>query len=146
MPSRAQLVAGALVAQPELIVADEPVSMLDVSIRAQILETLVQVRQTQKVAFLFITHDLAVAWLLADRIAVMYLGKLVEGGDAQDVTSKPRHPYTIALLDAAPQIHREAAQARRPPLAGETPNATRIPTGCRFHRRCPLAFDRCRVS
>ena len=140
------VIAGALVVQPELIVADEPVSMLDVSIRAQILEILLQLRAKHDVAFLFITHDLAVAWLIADRIAVMYLGKVVELGSAQQVIERPRHPYTLALLEAAPQIHRDPSAPRQPPLAGETPNAARIPSGCRFHPRCPLAIDRCRVE
>jgi oligopeptide/dipeptide ABC transporter ATP-binding protein len=140
------VIAGALVVQPELIVADEPVSMLDVSIRAQILEILLNLRATRGVAFLFITHDLAVAWLIADRIAVMYLGKIVELGDAQEIIRRPRHPYTLALLEAAPRIHRDPEAPARVPLAGETPNASRIPPGCRFHPRCPFAFDRCRVE
>ena len=140
------VIAGALVARPELIVADEPVSMLDVSIRAQILDILVNLRETQSVAFLFITHDLAVAWLIADRIAVMYLGRVLEVGDANEVTHRPRHPYTISLLDAAPQIHRHPGQPKKPALMGETPNASRIPSGCRFHPRCPFAFERCRVE
>ena len=140
------VIAGALVVQPELIVADEPVSMLDVSIRAQILEILLNLRATRGVAFLFITHDLAVAWLIADRIAVMYLGKIVELGDAQEIIRQPRHPYTLALLEAAPRMHRDPQAPTRVPLAGETPNASRIPSGCRFHPRCPYAFERCRVE
>lgn len=138
------VIAGALVAQPELIVADEPVSMLDASIRAQILEIFVKLRAERNVAFLFITHDLALAWLIADRIAVMYLGKVVEVGDAQGVMDTPRHPYTIALLDSIPKIHRGPQEREIRPLAGEAPNAAHIPSGCRFHPRCPLAFDRCR--
>src|SRR4029077_6953249 len=140
------VIAGALVVQPDLIVADEPVSMLDVSIRAQILEILLNLRATRGVAFLFITHDLPVAWLIADRIAVMYLGRIVELGGAQDVIQQPHHPYTLALLEAAPHVHRDPDAPKRTPLAGETPNASRIPRGCRFHPRCPFAFDRCRVE
>jgi oligopeptide/dipeptide ABC transporter ATP-binding protein len=140
------VIAGALVVQPDLIVADEPVSMLDVSIRAQILEILLNLRATRGVAFLFITHDLAVAWLIADRIAVMYLGRIVELGGAQEVIKQPHHPYTLALLEAAPHVHRDPDAPKRTPLAGETPNASRIPHGCRFHPRCPFAFDRCRVE
>jgi len=140
------VIAGALVVQPELIVADEPVSMLDVSIRAQILEILLDLRATRGVAFLFITHDLAVAWLIADRIAVMYLGKIVELGHAQEIIGKPRHPYTLALLEAAPHVHRDPNAPTRVPLVGEAPNASRIPPGCRFHPRCPFVFDRCRVE
>jgi oligopeptide/dipeptide ABC transporter ATP-binding protein len=120
--------------------------MLDVSIRAQILEILLNLRATRGVAFLFITHDLPVAWLIADRIAVMYLGRIVELGGAQDVIKQPHHPYTLALLEAAPHVHRDPHAPKRTPLAGETPNASRIPRGCRFHPRCPFAFDRCRVE
>ena len=140
------VIAGALVVQPDLIVADEPVSMLDVSIRAQILEILLNLRATKGVAFLFITHDLAVAWLIADRIAVMYLGKIVELGGAQELIRQPRHPYTLALLEAAPRVHRDPNAPARVRLVGETPNASRIPRGCRFHPRCPYVFDRCRVE
>jgi oligopeptide/dipeptide ABC transporter ATP-binding protein len=140
------VIAGALVVKPELIVADEPVSMLDVSIRAQILEVLVELRRAHGVAFLFITHDLPVAWLISDRIAVMYLGKLVEVGEAQEVTFHPRHPYTRALVAAAPSRHFEVTRQAPPPLAGEVPNAANVPVGCRFHPRCPLAFARCRVE
>jgi oligopeptide/dipeptide ABC transporter ATP-binding protein len=139
------VIAGALVVKPELIVADEPVSMLDVSIRAQILEILLNLRAGGDLAFLFITHDLAVAWLIADRIAVMYLGRIMEIGPAQEVIDRPRHPYTLALLEAAPRIH--PLEGPKPPhLSGETPNAARIPRGCRFHPRCRFAFDRCRTE
>jgi oligopeptide/dipeptide ABC transporter ATP-binding protein len=138
------VIAGALAVRPALIVADEPVSMLDVSIRAQILQVLMRLREKEGVAILFITHDLPVAWLIADRIAVMYLGKIVEIGQAAEVTFRPRHPYTAALLNAAPQVDPMHAQRRSAPLRGEIPTAARIPKGCRFHPRCPLAFDRCR--
>lgn len=138
------VIAGALAVRPELIVADEPVSMLDVSIRAQILQVLMELRDRQNMALLFITHDLPVAWLIADRIAVMYLGRLVEIGSADEITFTPRHPYTIALRDATPKVGDNARRTQLPSLQGEVPSASRLPTGCRFHPRCPLAFDRCR--
>ncbi|ASY61085.1 ABC transporter ATP-binding protein [Sinorhizobium sp. CCBAU 05631] len=139
------VVAGALVARPELIVADEPVSMLDVSIRAQILQALIDLREKYNLALLFITHDLPIAWLIADRIAVMYLGKVVEMGSADDITLNASHPYTVALRDATPKLHHEADRGGIP-LKGEVPSAARVPSGCRFHPRCPLAFERCRVE
>ncbi|RWP24490.1 ABC transporter ATP-binding protein [Mesorhizobium sp.] len=138
------VIAGALAVKPELIVADEPVSMLDVSIRAQILQVLVDLRQQQNMALLFITHDLPVAWLIADRIAVLYLGRVVEIGSADEITFNPKHPYTVALRNATPQIGVSENRGELPALQGEVPSAARIPTGCRFHPRCPLAFSRCR--
>lgn len=140
------VIAGALAVQPELIVADEPVSMLDVSIRAQILQVLVDLRDKHNMALLFITHDLPLAWLIADRIAVLYLGKLVEIGSADEITFNPSHPYTVALRNATPQIGSNAGRAELPALQGEVPSAARVPKGCRFHPRCPLAFDRCKVE
>ncbi|MER8596024.1 ABC transporter ATP-binding protein [Mesorhizobium sp. M1182] len=138
------VIAGALAVKPDLIVADEPVSMLDVSIRAQILQVLVDLRNKHNMALLFITHDLPLAWLIADRIAVLYLGRLVEIGSADEITFNPRHPYTIALRNATPQIIGNADRSELPTLHGEVPSAARVPKGCRFHPRCPLAFDRCR--
>ncbi|RUW79812.1 MAG: ABC transporter ATP-binding protein [Mesorhizobium sp.] len=138
------VIAGALAVRPELIVADEPVSMLDVSIRAQILQVLVDLRDKHNMALLFITHDLPLAWSIADRIAVLYLGKLVEIGSADEITFNPRHPYTVALRNATPQIGGNADRGKLPALQGEVPSAARVPRGCRFHPRCPLAFDRCR--
>ncbi|RVC57173.1 ABC transporter ATP-binding protein [Mesorhizobium sp.] len=138
------VIAGALAVKPDLIVADEPVSMLDVSIRAQILQVLVDLRQQQNMALLFITHDLPVAWLIADRIAVLYLGRVVEIGSADEITFNPKHPYTVALRNATPQIGANANRGELPDLQGEVPSAARVPTGCRFHPRCPLAFSRCR--
>jgi oligopeptide/dipeptide ABC transporter ATP-binding protein len=140
------VIAGALAVKPELIVADEPVSMLDVSIRAQILQVLVDLRAKHNMALLFITHDLPLAWLIADRIAVLYLGKLVEIGSADEITFNPRHPYTVALRNATPQIGGNANRAELPALQGEVPSAARVPKGCRFHPRCPLAFDRCKAE
>ncbi|MES0139583.1 ATP-binding cassette domain-containing protein [Mesorhizobium sp. M0016] len=138
------VIAGALAVKPELIVADEPVSMLDVSIRAQILQVLVDLRDDHNMALLFITHDLPLAWFIADRIAVLYLGNLVEVGSADEITFNPRHPYTVALRNATPQIGGNAARAELATLQGEVPSAARVPSGCRFHPRCPLAFSRCR--
>ncbi|WP_018240953.1 ABC transporter ATP-binding protein [Ensifer sp. BR816] len=138
------VVAGALVVKPDFIVADEPVSMLDVSIRAQILQALIDLRDKYRLALLFITHDLPLAWLIADRIAVMYLGRVVEIGSADDITLYPRHPYTVALRNSTPQVRRDAGSGGIQALQGEVPSAARVPKGCRFHPRCPLAFDRCR--
>ncbi|UIJ91719.1 ABC transporter ATP-binding protein (plasmid) [Sinorhizobium meliloti] len=137
------VIAGALVVKPDLIVADEPVSMLDVSIRAQILQTLLDLRDQQNLALLFITHDLPLAWLIADRIAVMYLGRIVEIGRADDITLNPKHPYTIALRNATPRVRGTGDGGGIEVLRGEVPSAARLPKGCRFHPRCPQSFDRC---
>jgi oligopeptide/dipeptide ABC transporter ATP-binding protein len=138
------VVAGALAVRPDVIVADEPVSMLDVSIRSQILQVLMNLNEEFGLALLFITHDLPLAWLIADRIAVMYLGRLVEIGTADEITFQPRHPYTLALRNATPKVHRDPSEAAMPPLQGETPSAGQVPAGCRFHTRCPFAHERCR--
>lgn len=140
------VIAGALVLDPVLMVADEPVSMLDVSIRTELLQLLLELRRSRNLAYLFITHDLSVAWVVADRIAVMYLGRVMEIGPADAVIRSPRHPYTAALVSVAPSPRPRASGSgiRRTILAGETPDASRLPTGCRFHPRCPLAFERCR--
>jgi len=135
-------IACAMVLDPDVLVADEPVSMLDVSLRSGILRVMLDIRERRGVGILFITHDLSLAWLIADRIAVMYLGRVVEVGPAEAVVRDPRHPYTRALLSVMPSPDPSRRQ-RRQILRGETPNAGRIPHGCRFHTRCPLAFDRC---
>ena len=142
------VIAGALVLGPELVVADEPVSMLDVSIRTELLRLMLDLRVERGLTYLFITHDLSLAWVLADRIAVMYLGKIMEIGPAEAVIGRPRHPYTAALVSVAPSPEPPAPgeRAKRTILTGETPDAAAIPSGCRFHTRCPLAFDRCRVE
>jgi oligopeptide/dipeptide ABC transporter ATP-binding protein len=142
------VIAGALVMNPELIVADEPVSMLDVSIRTELLRLMLDLRKERGLTYLFITHDLSLAWVLADRIAVMYLGKIMEIGPAEQVIRAPRNPYTQALVSVSPSPDPPAVGGRtnRTILVGETPDAVKIPTGCRFHPRCPLAFDRCRVE
>jgi len=128
------VIAGALVLEPEVIVADEPVSSLDASVRGEILKLLMELRDTLQISILVVTHDLGLAWTVADRVAVMYLGRVVEIGPAEDVLTKPLHPYTKALLDVVP----EAGGIERPILVGEPPDPTRIPPGCRFHPRCPV--------
>jgi oligopeptide/dipeptide ABC transporter ATP-binding protein len=136
------VIAGALVLEPEVLVADEPVSMLDVSIRAEILNLLVELRDNRGISVLLITHDLGTVGYVADRIAVMYLGRIVEIGPTLDVLQNPAHPYTRALLSVVP-VPNPRLRRERIILQGETPNPIDLPTGCRFHPRCPLAFDRC---
>jgi oligopeptide/dipeptide ABC transporter ATP-binding protein len=137
------VIAGALVLDPQLVIADEPVSMLDVSIRTELLRLMLDLRQERGLTYLFITHDLSLAWVIADRIAVMYLGKIMEIGPAERVIQAPRHPYTAALVSVAPSPEPPAHRPSRTILVGETPDAAAIPAGCRFHTRCPLVFDRC---
>jgi len=139
------VIAGALVLDPDIIVADEPVSMLDVSIRTELLRLMLDLREARGLTYLFITHDLSLAWVIADRIAVMYLGKIMEIGPASEVISKPRHPYTAALVSVSPSTNppAEGERPKRTILAGETPDASAIPSGCRFRTRCPLAFEKC---
>ena len=127
------VIAGALVLEPDVIVADEPVSSLDASVRGEILALLMKLREEEQISIIIVTHDLGLAWTVADRVAVMYLGRIVEIGPAEDVLTRPLHPYTRALLDVVP----EAGGIARPILAGEPPDPTRIPPGCRFHPRCP---------
>jgi peptide/nickel transport system ATP-binding protein len=127
------VIAGALVLDPEIIVADEPVSSLDASVRGEILKLLLGLRNELNIAMLVVTHDLGLAWTIADRVAVMYLGRIVEIGPAESVLTNPVHPYTKALLEVVP----EAGGIDRPFLAGEPPDPTSIPPGCRFNPRCP---------
>jgi peptide/nickel transport system ATP-binding protein len=136
------VIAGALVLNPELLVADEPVSMLDVSVRADILNLLLQLRDEHDITMLYITHDLATAGFFTDRIAVMYLGQIVEIGDTETVLKYPMHPYTQALLSVIP-VPNPRRRRKRMILEGETPNPIDLPSGCRFHPRCPVAFDQC---
>ncbi len=128
------VIAGALVLEPDMIVADEPVSNLDASVRGEILALLMDLRKRLGLTILVVTHDLGLAWTIADRVAVMYLGRIVEIGPTEEVLLTPKHPYTKALLDVVP----EAGGLERPILAGEPPDPTRIPAGCRFHPRCPV--------
>ncbi len=136
------VIAGALVLNPELLVADEPVSMLDVSIRAEILNLLLQLRDERGITILYITHDLATAAYFTDRIAVMYLGRIVEIGPTKTVLSHPQHPYTQALISVIP-VPNPRRRRKRMVLEGETPNPIDLPPGCRFHPRCPLVSDQC---
>ena len=131
------VIAGALVLEPELIVADEPVSSLDASVRGEILSLLLKLRDEMQISILIVTHDLGLAWTVADRVAVMYLGRIVETGPAEEVLLRPLHPYTRALLDVVP----EPGGIDRPFLTGEPPDPTNVPPGCRFHPRCPRVAD-----
>jgi oligopeptide/dipeptide ABC transporter ATP-binding protein len=139
------VIAGALVLEPHLLLADEPVSMLDVSIRAEILNLLADLRKTRGISVIFITHDLGTVGYFADRIAVMYLGRIVEIGTMRDVLKNPKHPYTQALLSVIP-VPNPRLRKKRVVLQGETPNPVNIPSGCRFHPRCPVALEVCKQS
>ena len=139
------VIAAALVLEPEIIIADEPVSMLDVSIRAEVINLLAELRITREIAVIFITHDLGSVGFFADRVAVMYLGRIVEVGTMLDVLEKPQHPYTKALLSVIP-VPNPRLRHERIILKGETPNPINIPSGCRFHPRCPIAIDACKLS
>lgn len=136
-------IARALAVEPDLLVADEPVSALDVSVQAHVLEILLDLQQAREIGMLFISHDLSVVERIADRIAVMYLGRIVEEGPAEDVIQRPLHPYTRALLSAVPDPdpHRRRARIR---LIGELPSSTERLIGCPFASRCPEAIDMCR--
>ena len=136
------VIAGALVLEPDILLADEPVSMLDVSIRAEILNLLAELRARRGVSVIFITHDLATAAYIADRVAVMYLGRIVEIGPTHEVLENPIHPYTQALLSVIP-VPNPRLRRKRTILQGDPPNPINLPSGCRFHPRCPLAFERC---
>lgn len=137
------VIAGALVLEPTVLLADEPVSMLDVSIRAEILNLLAGLRVQRGISIIFITHDLGTAAHFADRIAVMYLGRIVEFGPTQTVLNSPQHPYTQALLSVIP-VPNPRLRRRRVILQGDPPNAINLPSGCRFHPRCPVAVEHCR--
>jgi peptide/nickel transport system ATP-binding protein len=128
------VIAGAMALGPSLLVADEPVSSLDASVRGEILQLMLKLVRETGVTILVVTHDLGLAWNIADRIAVMYLGRIVEEGPAEELLTDPRHPYTRALLSVVPEVEEMEQQI----LQGEAPDPTRIPPGCRFHPRCPL--------
>jgi peptide/nickel transport system ATP-binding protein len=138
-------IAGALVLRPEFLVADEPVSMLDVSIRSEILKLMLDLRQTLGLSFLFITHDLSVAYVFSDRIGIMYLGKIVELGPTEEVIHGPRHPYTKALISVVPRPD-PRSKTEKIILKGERPDPSNIPPGCRFHPRCPFAMEICKKT
>ena len=135
-------IAASLVLGPDLLLADEPVSMLDVSVRAGVLALLDRLRRDGQMGILMITHDLSTAAHFADRIAVMYLGRIVEQGPAREVVRHPRHPYTKALLSVVPARDPRVRSAPQL-LTGETPDPVDVPSGCRFHPRCPIAAERC---
>ena len=136
-------IARSLILQPRFVVADEPTSMLDVSVQAEIVNLMLQLKQQMNLTYLYITHDFGIASQICDRIAVMYLGKIVEMGPKKTVLSKPRHPYTIALLTSIPG---RKTLKKRLVIGGEVPNAIKIPPGCRFHNRCPYGTEICKKT
>ena len=131
------VIAGALALDPDVIIADEPVSSLDASVRGEILALMLKLREELGLTLLVVTHDLGLAWNIADRIVVMYLGRVVEQGPTEEVLSNPQHPYTRALLSVVPEMH----GVEQIVLSGETPDPTNIPSGCRFHPRCQEVRD-----
>lgn len=135
-------IARSLVLNPEFIIADEPVSALDVSIQAQIINLLKQLKNDFNLTFLFISHDLSVIKYLSDRIAIMYLGEIVEIGKTEEIFNNPMHPYTKALLSAVPAI--DGLKSERMALQGELPSPENLPQGCKFHTRCPFVMDKCK--
>jgi len=139
-------IARALILKPKLIICDEPVSALDVSIRAQIINLLLELKDELGLAYIMISHDLGVVEHGSDRVAVMYLGRIVEQGGWQEIFENPRHPYTRALIAAIPDPFHRAAVSARAKAKGEIPSALNPPPGCHFHPRCPLRAERCTIE
>lgn len=138
-------IARSLILNPEFIIADEPVSALDVSIQAQIINLLKQLKEDFNLTFLFISHDLSVIKYLSDRIAIMYLGEVVEIGRTEEIFQNPKHPYTKALLSSVPELNPQV-EKERIHLQGELPSPENLPTGCKFHTRCPYVMEICKTS
>lgn len=138
-------IARALVLNPNLIIADEPVSALDVSIQAQIINLLKNLKDNFNLTFLFISHDLSVIKYISDRVAIMYLGEIVEIGRTNEIFTAAKHPYTKALLSAVPKLESETKKTEQI-LKGELPSANSLPSGCKFHTRCPYAMEKCKIS
>lgn len=137
----------AMLLKPDILIADEPVSMLDISVRADILNLLLDMREQNGTTIIVITHDITVARYLADRIAVMYLGRFVEVGDTDTIMTQPHHPYTKALITSTPALTADERAGRIPiEVTGEPPKAINLPPGCRFAPRCPFVFDACRTQ
>ncbi len=137
------MIAMALILEPKLVILDEPTSSLDVSIQAQIMNIFKDLKWRLGMSFIFITHDIALASDLSDKIAVMYAGEIVEFGNAEDILLRPQHPYTQMLLDSIPNLYSDEKPKF---ISGETPDMTHLPSGCSFHPRCPMALDECRVE
>jgi peptide/nickel transport system ATP-binding protein len=138
------LIAGAIVLEPIFLIADEPVSMLDASLKIEILNLLDDLRKKHNLTYLIVTHDLALTRYIADRIVIMYLGKILEMGPTVSVLDRPLHPYSQALINVVPTL--ESAWDKKTVLSGEIPHPSNIPKGCRFHPRCPQSTDRCRIQ
>lgn len=138
-------IARALVLNPPIIIADEPVSALDVSIQAQIINLLKELKKNFNLTILFISHDLSVIKYISDKIAIMYLGEVIEFGTTEEIFSNPKHPYTKALLGAAPQLD-EKNSKEKISLKGELPSPENLPSGCKFHTRCPFVMEKCKTE